>query len=216
MRARSFVWATAIWVAAIPVAAGQDRPVTACSFDGFGMNPNLAEVATARSAKGYYGCAAGNGCLPTTLGPGDAVLVYRVEGDWTCGYLSQHNGAGPGWIRSKDIRPVSFDAAPAPGAWVGSWANGKDRIGIQASKSPGKLDLQGEATWHGAGGVVHTGDFSGEAAPTGNRLHFVEDGADSCTVDLALIGEYLVANDNAMCGGMNVRFWGIWKRAAKR
>jgi hypothetical protein len=111
---------------------------------------------------------------------------------------------------------MSFGAAPALGAWVGSWANGKDRIRIQVSKSSGKLDLQGEATRRGVGGVVHTGDFSGEAAPAGIRLHFVEDGADSCTVDLALIGEYLVANDNAMCGGMNVRFWGIWKRAGKR
>ena len=215
MRAKSLLSATAIWVTAISAVAGQDRPSTACGFDGFGTNPRLAEVATTRSTKGYYGCSSGNDCLATTLAPGDPVLVYRVEGDWTCGYLSQHNGAGPGWVRSKDIRPVNFDPTPEVNAWFGSWANGKDRIRIQPSKSPGKLDLQGEATWHGVGGVVHTGDFAGEAAPAGNQLHFVEEAADSCTVDLTLIGKYLVGNDNAMCGGMNVRFWGIWKRAAK-
>ena len=215
MRARSFLSAAAIWVAAISVVAGQDRPKALCDFDGFGTNPNLAEVSTARSTKGYYGCSSGNDCLATTLAPGDPVLVYRVEGEWTCGYLSQHNGAGPGWIRSKDIRPVNFDPAPPLNAWLGTWANGKDRIRIQPSKSSGKLDLEGEATWHGHGDVVHTGDFAGEAAPAGNQLHFVEEGADSCTVDLTLIGNYLVANDNAMCGGMNVRFWGIWKRASK-
>ena len=32
---------------------------------------------------------------------------------------------------------------------------------------------------------------------------------------VALIGKYILANDNNMCGGMNVRFWGIWKRARK-
>ena len=30
---------------------------------------------------------------------------------------------------------------------------------------------------------------------------------------LALIGKYLLANDNNMCGGANVRFWGVWRRA---
>jgi hypothetical protein len=46
-------------------------------------------------------------------------------------------------------------------------------------------------------------------------LHFVEADADSCIVDLTLIGKHLVANDNARCGGFNVRFWGIWNRAGK-
>ena len=48
-----------------------------------------------------------------------------------------------------------------------------------------------------------------EASPGGNHLH-LED--DSCKIDLALIGKYILANDNNMCGGMNVRFWSVWKR----
>src|ERR1017187_1695902 len=93
---------------------------------------------------------------------------------------------------------TSSKRAPTPplNAWLGTWGNGKDRIRIQPSKSAGKLDLQGEASWHGHGDVVHTGDFAGEAMPAGNRLHFVEEGANSCTVDLTLIGKYIVANDN--------------------
>jgi hypothetical protein len=43
-------------------------------------------------------------------------------------------------------------------------------------------------------------------------VHYTED--DICTVNLALLGNYLLANDNNMCGGVNVRFWGVWKRAA--
>ncbi len=49
-----------------------------------------------------------------------------------------------------------------------------------------------------------------ETNPAGNHLH-VED--DACHIDLALIGRYILANDNNGCGGANVRFWGVWKRA---
>jgi hypothetical protein len=59
---------------------------------------------------------------------------------------------------------------------------------------------------------VHTGEFAGEAASVGNHLHFMEGSADSCTVDLTLYGEFILAVDNDRCGGMNVRFSGTWKR----
>jgi hypothetical protein len=205
-----------MWAVAVSWAAGQDRPASLCNFDGFGTTPKLAEIATAKSTTGYYGCAATRNCLPTKLVPGDPVVVYGAEGDWTCGYLSQRKGAGPGWVKSKEIRLLPFEAAPSPDAWFGNWANGQDRIRIRASTVPGKLHLEGDATWHGNGGVIHTGNFAGETAPDGNHLHFVEADADSCTVDLTLIGKYIVANDNDRCGGANVRFWGVWKRAPSR
>jgi len=206
--------AAALLVIVVSWSAAQDRPKTLCGFDGFSANPILAEVATAKPAVGYFGCGSGQNCLSTKLAPGDTVVVYQAEGDWTCGYLTQSKGAGPGWVRSNDIRPVSFDAAPPLDAWRGTWASGEDRIRIQTSKAPGKVELKGEAVWHGrTKDAVNTGDFEGDAAPVGNHLHFVESGTDSCTVDLTLIGKYLVANDNNLCGGENVRFWGIWKRA---
>jgi hypothetical protein len=194
-------------------AAAQDRPQKLCSFDGFGGDPKLSEVT--RATVGYFGCASAKDCLPTKLATGDAVTVYRTEGDWTCAYIQQRDGAGPGWVKSRDIHEVPADPAPPLDAWLGTWANGRGRIRIAVSSPPGKLHLAGEAEWHGVGDVVHTGDFEGDAVPSGNHLHFVEDGADSCTVDLTLIGKYLVANDNDRCGGMNVRFWGMWKRSGK-
>jgi hypothetical protein len=213
MRIGTLQSTAAIVVIAVSWCAAQDRPKTLCEFDGFSANPKLAEVATAKSTVGYFGCSSSQKCLATKLAPGDPVVVYQAEGDWTCGYLSQAKGAGPGWVRSNDIRPVHFDAAPPLDAWLGTWANGDDRIRIQTSKAAGKLGLQGEAVWHGrTKDAVHTGEFAGEAAPVGNHLHFVESGSDSCTVDLTLIGKYLVANDNNLCGGENVRFWGVWKR----
>jgi hypothetical protein len=194
-------------------AAAQERPPKLCSFDGFSADGKLAQVT--RSTVGYFGCASAKDCLPTKMVAGDAVTPYHTDGDWTCAYLHQRDGAGPGWVKSRDIREILADPAPPLDAWFGTWANWDDRIRIAASNPAGKLHLTGTAEWHGRGDVVHTGGFAGEAAPAGNHLHFVEDGADSCTIDLTLIGNYLVANDNQRCGGQNVRFWGIWKRAGK-
>ena len=204
-----------IWITAISAVAAQDRPATFCSFDGFGGNPALAEIATAQPATGYSGCRSDRSCIPETFAPGDPILVYRVAGDWTCGYLWHSDGAGPGWVRSTDIRPIKFDPQPALSAWAGTWTGGEDRVTIQLSNIPGELDLKGEATWHGAGGVDHLGDFAGAAAPHGNHLHVASGGADPCLVNLTLVGRYIVADDNNKCGGLNVRFWGLWKRASR-
>jgi hypothetical protein len=171
------------------VAAGQTPPRTPCDFDGFDTNSKLAE----------------------NLKTGDPVVVNRVEGDWTCGYLVGRKGSGQGWVRSRDIRLVDSDPNPPLTAWTGTWVQQENRIRIQNSNIPGKLSLEGEAYWHGFGDNVHSGEFSGEATPTGNKLHFT-DGDDSCTIDLALSGKYILANDNNTCGGLNVRFWGVWKR----
>jgi hypothetical protein len=177
-----------IFAAAIASLAGQQPPKTPCIFDGFDTNSKLAE----------------------TRKTGDPVVVTRVEGDWTCGYLVGRKGSGPGWVRSRDLRSVDSDPNPSLAAWAGTWVQEENRIRIQSSNSAGKLTLHGEAFWHGFGDNVHSGEFSAEATPTGNHLH-VED--DSCKIDLAMIGKYVLANDNNICGGLNVRFWGLWHRA---
>jgi hypothetical protein len=191
-------------------AVAQERPQKACAFDGFSAVGKLAEVT--RPTVGYYGCSSAADCMPTKLAARDVVAPYRVDGDWTCAFIQQGNGASPGWVKTGDIRDIPADTAPPLGAWAGTWVNGRGRIRIAPSNTGGNLHIAGEAEWHGVGGVVHTGEFEGDAPPQGNHLHFVEAGADSCTVDLTLIGRYLVADDNDRCGGMNVRFWGIWKR----
>jgi hypothetical protein len=173
------------------VAAGQQPPKAPCDFDGFDTNSKLAE----------------------RIKTGDPVVVTRVEGDWTCGYLTSRKGAAQGWVQSRDIRLVNFDPNPPLAAWAGTWVQGENRIRIQSSNSRGKLALHGEAYWHGFGDNVHSGEFTGDAIPVGNHLH-VED--DSCMMDLALMGKYILANDNNSCGGMNVRFWAVWKRAQTR
>ena len=82
-----------------------------------------------------------------------------------------------------------------------------------ATISPGSGDtlrIEGHAWWLGARGVSHSGSIKALAVPSSNRLHFVE---MTCVLDLALVGKYIVAEDNQQCGGANVRFWGIWRRS---
>ena len=97
MRSAPLLSAPAIRAIAVSWCAAQERPQTLCSFDGFSANPMLAEIATAKSTVGYFGCSSGQNCLSTRLAPGDTVVVYQAEGGWTRGYLCQSKGAGPGW-----------------------------------------------------------------------------------------------------------------------
>jgi hypothetical protein len=202
-----------LWFAAgaaiLAAQSVQQPPKSDCAFDGFDVNSNLAEVAKPTTA--YYGCGTGK-CLPMRLAVGDPVVVTRTEAGWTCGYLVAKKGSAPGWVRFSELRAIAADPNPPPSAWIGIWAQDENRIEIRSTKTPPALTLHGEAYWHGRGGNVNSGEFTAEAIPAANKLH-IED--DSCKLDLALIGDYILANDNNMCGGMNVRFWGIWKRRAR-
>ncbi|MCA1633634.1 MAG: hypothetical protein LC802_07935 [Acidobacteria bacterium] len=55
--------------------------------------------------------------------------------------------------------------------------------------------------------------MNAKARPAGNVLTVEE---DSCRVTLRLVGDYLVASDNSECGGMNVRFDGVYRRKQAR
>jgi len=193
------------------IAAGQQVPTAACDFDGFDVQAKLAEIAKPTNA--YYACAVGRKCLPMLLKAGDLVVISRSEGDWTCGYLISAKGSAQGWVRLVDFRPVEADPNPPLTAWIGTWVQGENRITIERSNTPGKISLDGEAYWRGGRDNVHEGAIAGEATPQGNRLHYEEGSAESCNIDLALIGKYLLASDNNKCGGMNVRFWGVWRRS---
>jgi len=177
--------------------AAQEPPKVGCPFDGY--DGKLAEVTTKSAG----------------LDRGDMVVIYRSEGDWTCAYLTGKNGSSPGWILTKTIRPIASDPNPPRTAWLGTWGFEENVIKIGRADTPGKLALSGKAIWHGNGGVAHYGSISGEATLKGNQLHFVEgeDPVYSCVVDSILFTNYLLVNDNGRCGGMNVRFSGIWKRA---
>jgi len=81
---------------------------------------------------------------------------------------------------------------------------------ITFSASDGKkVQATGKATWHGRPGVAHYGSFSATAEPEGNSAEFREP-PGRCQVNVHRRGPYLIVDDDSRCGGMNVRFQGIY------
>jgi hypothetical protein len=208
-------WLSAILFVIALSAGAQTQPSGACPFTGYEgdlhKEPMIAEVARKTPASAWMACGSPTGCFLTRLEPGSPVVIYRTEGEWTCGYGADINGAGPAWFRAKDLRPLKFAVNPPIAAWYGVWKSGGDRVVLTAGRRGNNLHLIGHAVWHGANGNDHFGDTKGDAVPAGNRLHYINGG---CVIDAVLAGKYLLASDNQGCGGMNVSFGGFWKRAA--
>lgn len=212
---KAFLAAAVIVLFGAAVCNAQSKPTEPCRFpyDGWATPPEqrlvIAEV-TAQHATLLTECQSQGECVASySYAPGTPVLIYRQSGGWTCGYFSGRKGAGPNWIRSDQLRVLSYNPRPSLKEWLGIWIGGEDRVSIHAAKTLGALRLEGNAEWHGAGDNAHIGAMEGTVVPDGNRLHLV---SGVCTVDMTLLGNYIVASDNMNCGGLNARFEGIWKR----
>ena len=215
MNLKCTIAALGFWFFFAVAASAQDTPpLKLCQWDD-STSFTLEEAAGLKLPKTYFVCKPGTVCLSSVMRRGYPVEIYKIDGDWSCGYYMDSRGAGPVWVRSVELRPVPFAADPPLRAWVGTWAGGEDSVHIALSRAPGRLKLKGNASWHGTADNVHFGDIAGDAAPDGRQLHFVEDGAAGsppCTIDLMLYSSYIVARDNDLCGALNVRFQGVWKR----
>jgi hypothetical protein len=146
---------------------------------------------------------------------GDTVLTGRARGPYVCAFFANRVGGSAGWLRSADLAPVPGEAAPALTAWAGIWRDGDNQI--QLTVKGEALVAAGSAYWPSANpstkefpGGPNVGDMSGVARPHGASAVFGS--ADDCRVELALVGAFLVAADNEGCGGMNVRFNGVYRR----
>jgi hypothetical protein len=217
MTTRQILTALLLCISAASATHAQDvPPKEPCYMPDSDSAPyTLEELNGSQPAILYDVCKFATVCLKSRMEAGRPIEVFRAQDGWSCGYYASSTGAGPTWVFTAAIRPVTFSPNPPPSAWVGAWQGGEDHVIIRVSSESGKLTIKGTAQWHGNADVVHFGDITGEATPQGNKLHVVEDSnnAQSCTVDLTLYGRYIIAADNDRCGGMNVRFQGIWRRA---
>ena len=146
--------------------------------------------------------------------PGDTVLMGHTYGDYICTFFPNRVGGSAGWIETKNLARVPTQSVAPLDAWAGTWRNGDDRIRISVTGRT--LTAEGEAFWPAeypdpklVPGGPHDGQMGGTAQPNGNVAKFEQDG---CQVKLRLIGAYLAATDNRECGGLNVRFDGIYRR----
>ena len=172
------------------------------------------------------GCPQGVECRRKSyLVKGDQVLVAQHSGSWSCVWYdgARRDGARRtgarrefvGWMASADLRPLPPEL---PQQWLGDWQFYDNRLQISEG-SDGALEVSGEAVWYGGinsfgDRVVHVGSLGGTGmVEDGNLLH-VREGEDeySCHARLRLLGKFLIVDDNGNCGGLNVRFDGVYRR----
>ena len=156
-------------------------------------------------------CASGANVVP-----GDTVIVSKIRDGYACAFYPSKGGGTAGWVPSiqLDLRPL--DTSSDPARWIGEWSSeGNPRL--RFTSELGTLRVAGNAWWPGPPGThdypaIHEGQIDGPVEIAGNTGHYGED-EDLCEVRFTLLGDYLLAGDNGSCGGANVTFSGVYRRA---
>lgn len=196
------------------------NPENWCRNGAFPMDTDfkLAKVVGQRNAKIHFlgdegDCPKSNEAkcrMKSYLIPGDQVLVSRKFGSWVCGWYQPKKGSETvGWLPVVNLSIIDETSAPSLEQWVGIWREYDNSLNISRDGATPYLKVDGQAYWRGLGENVNEGSFAARAEPQGNRLMLEDDG---CKVSLTLVGDHLIAHDNFQCGGMNVRFDGVYRR----
>ena len=203
-------------------AAGQNpAPVSACDLTSLPADTPTRILQGSDPVPYEFACGVrGSGtCIASKLDPGLIVITGPEQSGWTC---VSDGDATFGWVPTSRLASVPSRPAVPLSMWIGWWHQGKPMPGVKDNRllitpgnSQGTLNISGRAYWYGSAGVVHFGEVNAEATPVGRYLHVVEgDDLSGCVLDFAydLAAHSIAAHDNARCGGMNARFWGIWTR----
>jgi hypothetical protein len=147
--------------------------------------------------------------------PGDRLLIGKTHGEWSCAWYQGKSRETVGWVRNNDL--VTQAQAPVQTAgWLGTWK--------QVYKGPGRivvshvgdtLQVDGQTRWIGQN-TENFGELLGQLAISGRHGHLgpaIGKETYECGADMTRIGEFLIVHDNGRCGGLNVRFDGLYVRA---
>jgi len=165
------------------------------------------------------------------LVPGDEVVISGSRGEFVCASYAGRTGAlTEGWLPRDAISPVQEAPVERREGWIGQWRSGPEQtIVLEGGAAQNSLKIKGDATWGAsdpgrvARGAVNVGELEGEAPLRGSALSFgmgengtlpyTEADESDCRVQMRRLGPYLLVKDNNMCGGHNVTFTGIYRRA---
>lgn len=147
---------------------------------------------------------------------GDKVITNRKRGGFVCAWFAPLKGAPTvGWLNSSelDFPILLLDAREQD--WVGEWKYAENNIIFAATKQPGTLTVKGNAFWKGLGDNIHIGELDGAAKYTDGKLEYSDGiGGYDCRVSMQLVTEsFLIVADNMNCGGANVTFSGVYRKA---
>jgi len=209
------------------LAAGSAAPAQEALMAQPLFDASLARVKPALSPHFHYDRSERAGCpaptarcrRPAHLVAGDVVLIGERRGGFV--FATFNDGRGhttKGWIESTAVTPLP-PATPPPAAWGGHWmADDEAEIDI-AVGAGGSVSFRGNAMWGShdpqrvRNGGVHVGEIAGSGRPAPDRFGPVagDDGGD-CRIAMRLAPPYLIVTDNLGCGGMNVSFFGVYRR----
>jgi len=148
---------------------------------------------------------------------GDTVVTGRDHGVHRCVFFPNAVGGSAGWVDHDRLQALPLPV-PTLQAWAGDWKDGDNELHIQARD--GRLQVQGDAYWPSANPTPaqrpygpNMGQLEAQAVPRGAVADFHD---ATCHVQAQVLGDVLVVSDNAECGGMNVRFNGVYRRSGMR
>jgi hypothetical protein len=196
-----------------------------------GLFPNeqddlhVANVAGAKEERlAFYqdnqGCPdAGDKCKSKAyVLPGDEVIVNKVRGEWACAWFAGKKHETVGWVRTSRLTSLPTEVPKSLGAWTGRWTESPGEGVIEITIVGAKLHIEGNTTWYGGKSfdgypVVHTGDLDGDMSPQSNMAQLtMDEGPYACQAKFTLLGKYLIVADNGNCGGVNVKFDGVYMK----
>jgi hypothetical protein len=145
--------------------------------------------------------------------PGDRLLTARIKDRYICALYPNTGGGEAGWIEQSRIKPLPVENAPKLSGWDGRWVQGDNQIRLTARGN--RLAIHGSAYWPSASpsrkqrpGGPNLGGIDAMAQPAGNQVVFAD---APCRVTATLVGRFLIVDDNSQCGGLNVRFRGVYQ-----
>ncbi|WP_294536213.1 hypothetical protein [uncultured Rhodoblastus sp.] len=154
----------------------------------------------------------------------DLVVIGRRLDEFVCADYWTAKSARSGWLPAIALAPAKVSVNPAD--WSGDWTRVEAEIKI--INTGGVLKAQGSATYGALDpdrvkrGGVNLGEFSGPLVLADGQATFADKDVDpskpdsfGCRVRLALAGDSLFVQDNGQCGGANVSFTGLYRRAGK-
>ncbi|MCI4679307.1 hypothetical protein K9U39_10625 [Rhodoblastus acidophilus] len=217
--------ATALFVA--PLAARAQSDDRFCSGVDFANTPSLVigrikadagKVNFRKNGDKKNACpSAAAACQEKAyLVPGDLVAVGAKRGEFTCVAYDNGKGDRGGWLPSSAIEPAPVETSPE--SWTGHWKRVEADITIENAKNG--LQAQGEATFGALDpervkrGAVNLGSFSGPLVLKNGQGTVVDsDSVSGCDLRMVRAGAFLFVRDNMQCGGMNVSFSGMYRKA---
>jgi hypothetical protein len=167
--------------------------------------------------------------------PGDDVLAGPDQGGFTCvtyiapdvkqvrGQFAETNG----FLPSAALAEVAV-SPPAFADWSGLWARSAEAEITIKPWPDGRVWIDGHATFGALDpqrvrrGAINLGTLEGESRPVGHivplgvgydgKLPPNRNDPGDCVARLRLVGRYMLVEDNAGCGGINVSFFGVYVR----